>query len=88
MFRSLLLFPTGQTEAIMEAPLAATMIDGPENKEPRKLSIAQEAIFTTAVGHSSKRTLASWHVTTSQEVVEHLLEVARDAYPLSTPGEI
>ncbi|KAG1741303.1 hypothetical protein EDB19DRAFT_1705269 [Suillus lakei] len=38
-----------------------------------KLAVSPEAVFTTAVGHSSKRTLASWHVTTPEEVVEHIL---------------
>jgi len=30
-------------------------------------------VFTTAVGVSSKRTLASWHVHTPGEIVEHTL---------------
>ena len=40
---------------------------------PVELAIEREAVFTTAVGHSSKRTLAVWHVTTPEEVVEHML---------------
>ncbi|KAF7318830.1 Trehalose-6-phosphate phosphatase [Mycena chlorophos] len=37
------------------------------------LAIKPDSVFTTAVGQSSKRTLASWHVTTPQEIVEHML---------------
>ena len=40
---------------------------------PVELAIERDAVFTTAVGHSSKRTLAAWHVTTPEEVVEHML---------------
>ncbi|KAJ3742715.1 trehalose-6-phosphate phosphatase [Lentinula detonsa] len=36
---------------------------------PMKIHLAPEAVFTVAVGHSSKRTLASWHVTSPAEVV-------------------
>jgi len=41
------------------------------------LKIKPEAVFTTAVGHGSKRTLASWHVTTPQEIVEHMLDLVK-----------
>lgn len=87
MFRSLLLFPSGQTEATMEVPLAAKMVDGVTSDTPIKLDISPDAVFTTAVGHSSKRTLASWHVTTSQEVVEHLLELVKSVEPIPTLAE-
>ena len=48
---------------------------------PVELAIERDAVFTTAVGHSSKRTLAAWHVTTPEEVVEHMLHLVRDAIP-------
>ncbi|KAG6846500.1 hypothetical protein H0H93_013565, partial [Arthromyces matolae] len=73
MFRSLLLFPPGTTEVTMKPPMSVTMVEG--QATPVELSIRPEAIFTTAVGHSSKRTLAGWHVTASQEVVDHLLDL-------------
>jgi trehalose 6-phosphate synthase/phosphatase len=77
MFRALLLFPVGVTKAVMEPPVSVlnngTNGDVPQSVE---LVIAPEAIFTTAVGHSSKRTLASWHVTTTTEVVDHMLHIA------------
>ncbi|KAG1729114.1 hypothetical protein EDB19DRAFT_2027799 [Suillus lakei] len=38
-----------------------------------ELAVAPEAVFTTAVGHSSKWALASRHVTTLGEVVKHML---------------
>lgn len=78
MFRALLLFPPGTTQVKMEAPLSVTLIDG-AGKPPVDLAIKPEAVFTTAVGHSSKRTLASWHVTTPQEIVEHMLDLVRPA---------
>lgn len=77
MFRALLLFPPGTTEVTMEAPLSVTLIDG-NGAPPVKLAIKSEAVFTTAVGHSSKRTLASWHVTTPQEIVDHMLDLVRN----------
>ncbi|CAA7261208.1 unnamed protein product [Cyclocybe aegerita] len=77
MFRALLLFPPDVERVTMEAPVAVTLIDD-ANAKPVELAIRPEAVFTTAVGHSSKRTLASWHVTTPQEIVEHMLELVKD----------
>ncbi|KAK7462851.1 hypothetical protein VKT23_007427 [Stygiomarasmius scandens] len=86
MFRALNFFPPGVTKTSMEAPLSVTLIE-PESKNapPVDLAISPDAIFTTAVGHSSKRTLASWHVTTPQEVVEHMLEMVEVASQPGTP---
>ncbi|KIY68652.1 glycosyltransferase family 20 protein [Cylindrobasidium torrendii FP15055 ss-10] len=84
MFRALQLFPPPVTTPVhMEAPLSVTLVEAdPEAAKARlptvELAIEPEAIFTTAVGHSSKRTLASWHVTTPQEVVDHMLEFFAD----------
>jgi trehalose 6-phosphate synthase/phosphatase len=69
----------------MEAPIAVTLVDDPHAK-PVELDIKSEAIFTTAVGHSSKRTLASWHVTTPQEIVEHMLALVADVPYVRTPS--
>jgi trehalose 6-phosphate synthase/phosphatase len=91
MFRALLLFPNGakQTKVTMEAPLSVTLVEGKNedgsstSSPPVELSIRPESVFTTAVGHRGKRTLASWHVTSPQEVVEHMLElvgVSGEAY--------
>ncbi|KAJ6470507.1 glycosyltransferase family 20-domain-containing protein [Mycena sanguinolenta] len=82
MFRALILFGTGATKATMEAPLSVTLLDEGNSKgspngsgtaTPVELTIKPDCVFTTAVGHSSKRTLASWHVTTPQEIVDHML---------------
>ncbi len=70
----------------MDAPVSVTLVDEPDAK-PVELNIKQEAVFTTAVGHSSKRTLASWHVTTPQEIVEHMLVLVKDVPSLRTPSE-
>ena len=87
MFRALLLFPQSQPQqpqaqrderVRLEPPLSVTLLarEG-ERFEPVDLAIERSAIFTTAVGHSSKRTLALWHVTTPEEVVEHMLHLVR-----------
>ena len=83
MFRALL-FPPGE-KILMEAPIAITLLSGKEDAPAVPLSIQSEAIFTTAVGHSSKRTLAKWHVTTPQEIVEHMLDlVVKDSEDVSS----
>jgi trehalose 6-phosphate synthase/phosphatase len=87
MFRALLLFqdPTSPKTAsaggapprvLMEPPLSVTLLAGKDAQNqfaPVELALEREAVFATAVGHSSKRTLATWHVTTPEEVVEHML---------------
>ncbi|KAF5310665.1 hypothetical protein D9619_007726 [Psilocybe cf. subviscida] len=84
MFRSLLLFPPGTTKVTMDAPVSVTLVDDPK-AGPVDLAIKSDAIFTTAVGHSSKRTLAVWHVTTPQEIVEHMLMLVKDVPYIPTP---
>ncbi|KAJ3874028.1 trehalose-6-phosphate phosphatase [Lentinula edodes] len=74
----------GKVEFVMEAPLSVTLVDGDDEEglasptnntslngkyPPMKIHLAPEAVFTVAVGHSSKRTLASWHVPSPAEVV-------------------
>lgn len=84
MFRALLLFPPGVSQVKMDAPLSVTLIDG-EGQPAVDLAIKPEAVFTTAVGHSSKRTLASWHVTAPQEIVDHMLDLVRP--PAAVAGD-
>ncbi|KAG1763711.1 glycosyltransferase family 20 protein [Suillus occidentalis] len=80
MFRALLLFPPSSTsKATMEPPLSVTLVDNTKEYGDVELAVSPEAVFTTAVGHSSKRTLASWHVTTPEEVVEHMLFLVGEA---------
>ncbi|TFK67349.1 trehalose 6-phosphate phosphatase [Pluteus cervinus] len=76
MFRALLLFPPGTTQATLDPPVSVNLVSG-SSAPPVKLAIAPQAVFTTAVGHSSKRTLASWHVTTPQEIVDHMLDLVK-----------
>ena len=75
MFRALLLFNGDKTHAKLDPPLSVTLVAGEDADkfETVDLKLTREGVFTTAVGHSSKRTLASWHVTTPEEVVEHML---------------
>jgi trehalose 6-phosphate synthase/phosphatase len=77
MFRALCtLFTLGQSEAIMQPPLSAKLIDGEENaKDPVTLSLTQANLFSTTVGSSSKKTLAQWHVTSPEEVVDAMLRL-------------
>ncbi|KAL7277126.1 hypothetical protein ACG7TL_008971 [Trametes sanguinea] len=87
MFRALLLFPQGTTSptatARLDPPLSVTLLasskEDADKFGPVDLAITPDAVFTTAVGHSSKRTLAAWHVTTPEEVVEHMLHLVRVA---------
>ncbi|KAG8806140.1 threalose-6-phosphate phosphatase [Serendipita sp. 401] len=60
----------------MEPPASAKLIDGEENaKDPVSLALTREGLFSTAVGPSSKKTLASWHVTSADEVVDAMLKL-------------
>jgi len=73
MFRALILFPDNEPKAVLHPPVSVTQLELKRTFEPVELAIAQGAVFTTAVGVSSKRTLASWHVTTPVEIVDHML---------------
>jgi len=64
MFRSLRLFPPGSSQEPVIQPSGSPT--------PVTLSIQPNGIFTTTVGASTKKTLASWHVTTPQEIVESM----------------
>ncbi|THH17688.1 hypothetical protein EUX98_g9080, partial [Antrodiella citrinella] len=80
MFRALLLFPQDaarDAKAVMDPPLSVTLLDATKTFDKVELAIDKEAVFTTAVGHSSKRTLAVWHVTTPEEVVSHMLHLVK-----------
>jgi hypothetical protein len=60
----------------MQPPSSAKLIDGEENaKDPVTLSLTQGGLFSTTVGSSSKKTLAQWHVTSADEVVDAMLRL-------------
>jgi hypothetical protein len=66
MFRSLHFWET-VLPFVMDPPLSVSLVDI-DTEKPREhprveLQLTPEDIFTTAVGHPSKRTLAKWHVT-------------------------
>lgn len=71
MFRALRQFterpPTDNTTAHSTSEAKVEFVMEAPNTSFRPWS--PEAVFTVAVGHSSKRTLASWHVTSPAEVV-------------------
>ena len=95
MFRALHVFSPDKIRTgkiTLEAPLSVTLVDNNGGDLPHvELAIASDAIFTTAVGHSSKRTMASWHLTTPEEVVDHMLhlvgETSRGVSAAPTGGE-
>ncbi|KAI6006146.1 trehalose-6-phosphate synthase, partial [Pisolithus marmoratus] len=73
MFRALYVLPSSPSgEATKEAPLSITLANSSSGSSTSdsapgiKLGIRPEDIFTTPVGPSSRRTLASWHVSTWQ----------------------
>jgi len=85
MFRSLrTIFPPGGVQygepLIMKPPVALTSSMDPEDADELPdvtLLITPDDIFSTTVGPPAKKTLAGWHVTCPEEVVEaleHLLE--------------
>lgn len=55
--------------------LSVTLLAGKDATTfaPVELAIERNAVFTTAVGHSSKHTLTVWHVTTPEEGVEDMI---------------
>jgi len=69
------------TPARMDPPLSAALTmtkkrDG--SLTPVTLSIHPAAIFSTSVGASTKKTLAVWHVTTPQEIINSMLLLVND----------
>jgi trehalose 6-phosphate synthase/phosphatase len=77
MFRALQ-FTEAPLPYTMDPPLSVSLVAAEKARQyPRvQLQFTPEDIFTTAVGHPSKRTLAKWHVTTPLEIVEELLNLA------------
>lgn len=58
---------------IMSAPIAVTSTCTAEEREKLgdvEVKLEAEGIFSTAVGPSAKKTLARWHVTSPEEVVQ------------------
>jgi trehalose 6-phosphate synthase/phosphatase len=76
MFRSLQ-FGEVPLPYTMDPPLSVTLLAEERTREhsPIQLLLTPEDIFTTAVGHPSKRTLAKWHVTSPLEAVAELLNL-------------
>lgn len=77
MFRSLrTLFPPGgptDEPTVLHPPVAITSVLEPEEADELPdvhLSIRPDHIFATTVGPPAKKTLASWHVTCPEEVVD------------------
>ncbi|KAI0000127.1 glycosyltransferase family 20 protein [Russula compacta] len=76
MFRALQ-FPETTLPYTMDPPLSVSLIPAEKGRVlPRvELQLTPEDMFTTVVGHPSKRTLANWHVTSPLEVVAELLNL-------------
>jgi len=74
MFRALGMFQGGVTKVTLEPPLSVTLVEkSGDAPKPVDLALTPDDVFTTAVGHTGKRTLASWHVTTPAEIIENML---------------
>ncbi|THH12060.1 hypothetical protein EW145_g216 [Phellinidium pouzarii] len=77
MFRALAPFTSSGAHAIMDAPLGVTPSSSSKTMQvetpPVELALSPDGVFSTAVGASSKKTLASWHVSSPHEVVERML---------------
>ena len=89
MFRALHVLPPDATGKVyLEPPLSITLVDNNHGltRPGVELAIASGAIFTTAVGPSTKRTLASWHVTTPEEVVDLMLHLVGETPHRVVPG--
>ncbi|TFY57632.1 hypothetical protein EVG20_g8465 [Dentipellis fragilis] len=77
MFRSLCFQSTGADGTLsMDPPLSMTQLKDTPAPAPKTLALRADDIFTTAVGHATKRTLAKWHVTSPAEVIGGLLTLA------------
>ena len=76
MFRALQ-FPETTLPYTMDPPLSVSLIPVEKGQALTRveLQLTPEDMFTTAVGHPSKRTLAKWHVTSPLEVVAELLNL-------------
>lgn len=76
MFRSLQ-FTEVPLPYTMDPPLSVSLVAEERTREYARveLQLTPEDLFTTAVGHPSKRTLAKWHVTSPLEVVAELLKL-------------
>ncbi|KAI0035788.1 trehalose 6-phosphate phosphatase [Vararia minispora EC-137] len=81
MFRALA-FPDADEAAgssgapiMMQPPVSVSLLatEKAAAHPPVQLALRVADVFTTAVGHATKRTLAKWHVTSPGEVVEELL---------------
>jgi len=89
MFRSLQ-FSEVSLPYTMDPPLSVSLLSAEKAQEkPRvELQLTPEDLFTTAVGHPSKRTLAKWHVTSPLEVVAELLKLAGAAKDESSEAKL
>ncbi|GJJ14983.1 hypothetical protein Clacol_009253 [Clathrus columnatus] len=79
MFRSLRLPPVLNKDAlVMQPPVSAAIFEPSNVLKPVELKIHPDAIFSTTVGPSNKKTRALWHVNSPAEIVESLLSLTKD----------
>ena len=75
MFRALAPYISAMSPPILSVDVLGK---GGQRTPPVELAIGPEGVFSTAVGHSSKRTLAAWHVTSPAEVVDSMLDLVKE----------
>jgi len=93
MFRALLsVMPSSSPSGLstpnrMEPPISASLSATPAHSAPASpipelqpvdLAVDASGVFSTSVGSSTKKTLAIWHVTSPQEVVESMLTLVNE----------
>ena len=82
MFRALAPYTHTGASAVMEAPIGVNLFNKTGAATPPvELAIRPDGVFSVAVGSSSKKTLASWHVTSPFEVIDSMLLLVNDEGP-------
>ncbi len=75
------------TPSRMEPPISASLSASPAPSahtspkpelQPVDLAVDASGVFSTSVGSSTKKTLAKWHVTSPQEIVESMLALVNE----------
>ncbi|KAG8854117.1 threalose-6-phosphate phosphatase [Tulasnella sp. 330] len=82
MFRALCILRPSVVESqqvIMQPPVSASLMTSPNSTPPElkavELVIKPDAVFSTAVGPPTKKTLAFWHDLSPREIVQAMLEL-------------
>jgi trehalose 6-phosphate synthase/phosphatase len=67
--------------ALLTIPTNKGRRDANGTLTPVELTVTSAAIFSTSVGPSNKKTLASWHVQTPNDIISSMLGVLNSDSP-------